>query len=378
MMIAIPKIVVFDSATLGKVSHDYWSQDANSRDKARFFITRLKHLGIFITLTLTHISELFRHGNGQVVQNRLRFLRSLPLIAWLRPYNRQWFPGGIIDLLRRELHAVVHSSAQDWREIINEVRLELWETGTGSEMFVEDYNLWSCIQRLCKYQHEREKYVVSVDRTDPGQVRNLKVCDISDLPIRPKEERDAYMDRFALEMQKQLERHGDRRFDCSYDVSIDLANKTRQSIKDIDVKSGDIKQKLLEYQGIPKEFVSPGMTIDELSQLAVYAKRLDIISENLSPSIKLSMRDVPQNTLPSYVLERKLASIQRKADRVSGSDFGDRLIAPLVFYTDGIEVDKRTYEFLNQVRRNEPKLAPLMGRFFRSSDYSQVLKFFEE
>lgn len=372
------KIVALDSATLGEMSKDYWSQDGSSRDKVRSFIDQLKHFGIFITFTLTHVSELLRHGNEQVVQNRLRFLRSIPLIAWLRPYNRQWFPGGITDLLSRELHAIVYSSAQNWQEIITEVRLELWETGMGSEMFVEDCNLWSHIQKLCKNQHEREKYVVSVDRTDPGQVRNIKVRDISDMSIRPKKEIDSYVDWFALEMQKQLEYHGDRRFDCSYDASIDLANKTRQNIKDMDMMNGDIKQKLLEYQGIPKEFVTPGMTIAELGQLAVYAKRLKMISENLRPSIKLSMRDVPQNALPSYVLERNLASIQRKADRVSGSDFGDRLIAPLVFYTDGIEVDKRTYEFLNQVRRDDPKLAPLMGRFFRSSDYSQILKFFEK
>jgi hypothetical protein len=378
MTLAIPKLVVLDSATLGKVSSDYCDQDACSRDKARSFITRLQYLGVFVTFTLTHVSELLRHANEQVVQDRLRFLHSIPLIAWLRPYDHSWFPGGIPDLLSRELHVVVHGSARNWREIVDAVRPELWETGMGSEMFVEDDNLWSNIKRESKCQHEIEKYVASIARTDPGQIRDLKISDALRLPIRPKEKRGAYMHRFAQEMQKQLDRHGDKRFGCSHDVAIDFANSTLQDIKATDEMGGNPIQRLLEYQVVHREFVSPEMTIGELGELAVYAKCLKMISKSLRPPIELTMRDVPQDTLPSYVLERKVASIQRKAERVSGSDLGDRHIAPLIFYTDGIEVDKRTCEFLNQVRRNEPKLASLMGRFFPSSDYSQIPKLFDE
>lgn len=378
MTLAIPKIVVIDSATLGKVSRDYWDQDVSSRDKARSFITRLQYLGVFVTFTLTHVSELLGHGDQQVVQDRLRFLQSIPLIAWLRPYDLGWFPGGIPDLVSRELHVVVHGSARNWREIVDAVRPELWETGMGYEMFVEDDNLWSAIKRESNRLHEKEKYVASVARTDPAQIRDLKISDALRLPIRPKEERGAYMHRFAQEMQKQLDRHGDKRLDSSHDVAIDFANSRLQDIKATDEMGGNPIQRLLEYQDVPTECVSPEMTIGALGELAVYAKRLEMISKSLHPPIELPMRDVPQDTLPSYVLERKLASIQNKAERVSGSDLGDRHIAPLIFYTDGIEVDKRTCEFLNQVRRNEPKLASLMGRFFPSSDYSQIPKLFDE
>jgi hypothetical protein len=378
MTLAIPKMVVLDSATLGKLSRDYWDQDACSRDKARSFIARLQYLGVFVTFTLTHVIELLRHGDEQVVQDRLRFLRSIPLIAWLRPYDHGWFPGGIPDLLSRELHAVVHGSAQNWREIVDAVRPELWETGMGSEMFVDNDEFWLAIKRESNRLNEKEKYVASMARTDPGQISDVKLSEVLRLPIRPKEERGAYMRRFAKEMQRQLDQHGDKRFDCSHDVAIDFANSTLQDVKDIDEMGGNLIQNLLKSVDVPLELVSPERTCGELGELAVYAKRLKMISKSLRPPIELTMRDIPQDTLPSYVLERKLASIQKKTERVSGSDLGDRHIAPLIFYTDGIEVDKRTCEFLNQVRRNEPKLASLMGRFFPSSDYSQIPKFFDE
>jgi len=371
-----PKIVVLDTATLGKVSRDYWAQDASSRDKARTLINRLRCLGVFITFTATHVIELLRHGDEQVIRDRVRFLRGIPLIAWVRPYNRSWLPGSIHDVLCRELHVVVHGSARSWREIVEQVRPDLWETGVGSEMFLENDEFWSTIRgaRL----HEKEKYTASMARTDAGEVKDMKICEALRLPLRPKEDRDAYTRRFAQELQRQLDHHGDKRLSYSHDAAIDFANRALRSVRAIDEMGGDPVQTLLACVGVPQGLVSPEMTMGEFGELAVYAERLKMISEDLRPSIELRIDDVPPTTLPSYVLERRLVSVQRKAERVSGSDLGDSYIVPLIFYTDAVEVDTRTFEFLNQVRRSEPKLASLMGRVFPSSDYSRIPELFDD
>lgn len=378
MTLAIPKIVVLDSASLGKVSRDYWHRDTCSREKARAFITRLRNLGVFITFTATHVVELLRHKDERVFRDRLRFLRSIPFIAWLRPYDASWFPGSIVELFLRELHVVVHGSTREWQEIVQEVRQDLWETGTGSEMFVEDNELWSEIRRKSIRLHEKEKYVVSIGRTDAGQMKGMKIDEALRLPIRPKEERDAYIRWFAQEMQRQLDRHGDKRLCYSRERAIDFANSTLQDVNAIDERGGNLIKGVLESGDVPEEFVSPKMTIREFCELAVYAKRLKTISGNLRPRIELTMRDVPPGSLPCYVLERELSSIQNKAESVCGSDLGDRHIAPLVLYADGVQVDKRTREFLNQIRQKEPQLGSLMGLFFTSSDYSQIPELFDE
>lgn len=112
--------------------------------------------------------------------------------------------------------------------------------------------------------------------------------------------------------------------------------------------------------------------MNEIGELAVYAQRLKSATECIVPPVELTIIDIPQDTLPSYVLERKLVSIQRKSERISGSDMGDSYIAPLIFYADGVEVDKRTNEYLKQVLRKEPEIASMVGKFFSSSDYSQI------
>ena len=167
MMLATPKIVVLDSATIGEVARDYWAPRSSFRNRARSFLARQQDLGVFVTFSLTHIIELCRHGNEQVVQDRLKFLSRIPLIAWLRPYHRTWFPGALPDLLRRELHAVVHGSARSWREIVDQVRPDLWETGEGSEIFAMSDEDVSRLMSESNRQHDNEKHVASVARTDP-------------------------------------------------------------------------------------------------------------------------------------------------------------------------------------------------------------------
>jgi len=378
MAIRAAKMVALDSATLGKVSRDYWSKDVSERDKARSFLARLRRLGIFVAFSGHHVNELLRHGDEEEARDRLRFLRSIPLVAWLRSYDRNWFPGGILDLFLHELHAVAHGSARNWRAIVDEVRVDLWQTGTGSEMLPEDDWCWATIRQEFARLHEKEKYIASIDRTDAGQCRDMKISEALRLSLRPREERDAYVRWFVQEVQEQLHQHGDERLDHSHEAAISFANSIMQDVGVIDEMEGNLVQRIAEWGGVPYEFVSPKMTISEFGELAVYATRLKTLSRSLHPPRELTVRDVPPNSLPSYVLETRLASIQRKADRVSGSDLGDDCITPLVLYTDAIEVDKRTCEFLKQMLRGEPELVALVGRFFRTIDYSQIPELLDE
>jgi hypothetical protein len=367
-----PHLLVLDSATLGNVSRDYWNTSEVLRNKARTFVGRLRDRGVYVTFTFTHVLELLRHQNESVVHDRLSFLRALPFIAWLRPYGRDWFPGSAADLFARELHAFVHVAKRDWRSIVDNVRMDLWETGVGSEMFVDDDDLWSAFRKKAQHQQRHERYIASVARTDPGNVSHLTVAQVKQLPARPKLERASYARRFVATMKAQLEQHGDRRLEDPQEAAATFANDTFDRIELFEAAGGDPIQRLLESRGVPTGLVTDTMTVADIGQLAVYIKQLAILSKVLQPRVTVTIHDVPPETLPSYVIERRLAAAQLNAARVSGSDLGDGQIAPLVLYADGVEVDKRTCEYLTQVKRNCPAVAGLMGHFFRSGDYSEI------
>lgn len=372
MILSTPPIVALDSSTLGKVSRDYWSVDESLRKKARLFIADIKDLGVFIAFTLTHVLELLAHENQQVTEDRLCFLRSLPFISWLRPFDRQWFPGGVLDILRREVQAFISEPLEEWKNTIAKIRTDLWETGLGCEMFVDNEELWSRLRQESFRSIENRQYIVSVARTDPGNMMNMKLKDALRLPIRPKEERAHYIKRFASTMSNQMQSHGDKRIDYADEASIKFAEESLERVNQIEKMPGAVIGRIFHLDEIPPELISPEMTIGELGQIGIYRKQLQVIGRGLQPPVKLTITDIPPGSLPSNYLEQRLFSMQQRALRVSGSDLGDADLAPLVLYADAIEVDKRTHAFLTTIQRREPKIGSLMHRFFRCADYSQI------
>lgn len=141
---------------------------------------------------------------------------------------------------------------------------------------------------------------------------------------------------------------------------------------DAEEREVDIYKKLFEYPEIPKTLIGPNITVGELGELAVVAKKLEIMSKTLQPPLAVTLHDLPPNGLPSMAFEQRLASIQRKAEHVAGSDLGDGGLTSLTLYADFVEVDKRTFEFIRQLRRKEPLLANLMGEYFKEPDYSKI------
>jgi len=372
MAIVRPRFVVLDSATLAKAARDYWSPDDAFRLKARTFVSDLRDRSVYVSLTLTHVMELLRHSDETIARDRLSFLRSLPFIAWLRPYDRNWFPGGAPDLLRRELHAVVHEAKRDWRAIVEHVRVEVWETGVGDEMFVDDDHFWSVLRKEAQEHQPRESYVASVARTDAGHIHDLTIGEAKRLPKRPESEWAPHMRRFRAAMRTQLDRHGDRRLTRTDAIATDFANGTLRDMSHFASMGGDLFERMAEWFGVPRELVTDDMTVGDVGELAVYVAQLAGLSKSLDPRVRVTVREVPRDALPSYVLSHRLTQVQRKAVRVSGSDLGDGHISMLTLYADAVEVDKRTCEFLGQVRRADPMLGSMMGRVFRSADYAAI------
>ncbi len=134
-MIVRPKYVSLDTATLGRLSLDSHSEDAQTRKAAKDFIESLAELSCSVVISLTHICELLRHNDDSIVHQRLKFLSQLPLIAWPRPHNQTWFVGSIADIAAKELTTHLTLNVRGLKSIRDAVLVDLWQTGTGEDIF---------------------------------------------------------------------------------------------------------------------------------------------------------------------------------------------------------------------------------------------------
>ena len=374
MILAIPKLVVFDSATLGKVSRDYWSEDGAARNHAHAFLGGLTDRGIYISLSLTHLLELLAHGNPRIKRDRFKFLQQVQLIAWLRPCNGYCFPGGVPDVLQRELRAVVHGDARTWCDVVNRVRYDVWKTGTGSELFIDNDHFWAAIENAAVRTQELATLIASIVRTDASGINGIKLSDHAQVSRAAPRRMADVRRHFAKMTCAQVKANGDGRLRNPERVAAAFAENALRGAEALGAIGGDGVEAILQSLSVPRELITPDMTVGEVCELEQYARLLLMLRGGLRPPADVSMTHVPQDSLPSYAFRRRFLAIQRKASRVSGSDLGDAYLASLIFYADAIEVDKRTQEYLNQIRRNNPTIATVMKPCFHSPDYAQTLQ----
>src|SRR5687768_2993576 len=106
MVIHTPKFVALDSATLGKIARDHWSGDAGKHAKAQTLFAQLRDASVYVVLSYTHVCELLRHDDVSIAKERVAWLGTLPMVAWIRPYSGHWWVGGMADIALRELSAI--------------------------------------------------------------------------------------------------------------------------------------------------------------------------------------------------------------------------------------------------------------------------------
>jgi hypothetical protein len=366
MPITLPRLVVLDTSTISHLSANFWATDPSGSLQTRSFFDYLKSTGTLVGLTLTHVAELLRHEQESIVRDRVRFLKLIPLIAWIRPCSGNWFVGSVIDVVAREIDLVLKNPGITWPEVVQASRETLWEHGTGEEMFDDQSPVWPLIRKAASGHLSKEQYVESMCRARDEQVLKLTLGECrKTYPQLVPPSSDVWQ-RVAHKMSRDLKDHGDKKLKKVNQLASEFTQDSYHRILKITAESSENWiERLAESFDIPVAAINDNMTVEGLGDLGTYARQLRIFSKYLRLDRALTVLDVPFSRLPSYAVQIELERLQWRAVRIKGSDSGDRQIAPLTLYADFVDLDKKTSELLRQVQSNNPNLAKLIGRFGR-------------
>jgi len=240
-------------------------------------------------------------------------------------------------------------------------------------MFVDnDDGLWAEFRKQAQQGLVNEKYISSIRRTDPGEIEHIKLSDIKKWPKRSKAERKGFIKQFISNLSSQITNHGDKNIDSPLQAASTFAANSFGNVEEAEALGIDVEELLFNPPHIPQHLITEKTTVGQLGELEVISSLYKTLGEGLQPPSEITLHNTPLDAIPTLALERKLSAIQRKADRVSGSDLGDGHIATMTLYADFVEVDKRTLEYIRQLNKGDAKYSEIMGHAFRSPYYHEI------
>lgn len=130
---------------------------------------------------------------------------------------------------------------------------------------------------------------------------------------------------------------------------------------------------MLADMGIPKSEIEQRRSSNSLGASEVWRRQRIIIGLRAGVSDE-QIENLGEDGLPSLTLKQEVTTRQRRAARADGGNFPDSALACLALYADVTNVDKRTYEYIRQIKGSNNRLKPVLKTITRWSKTADVLK----
>lgn len=355
------------------ISKDYFHKNESQRQQATNVLKSLFNKGAIPLLTWHHIEELLAHRNDSIVSNSIHFLLELPIVASLICHSIPYHIGSIIDIEAVEFDFILKNKNISLQEITKKTRNYLFEYCSGEDL------LGPYIPHLKKLREEvlakenRKKEIASISRARSIKPRDTKLSILRNDKIRSLESAKCILNKMKKQLGEEICKKGDKKINNPETTAHEFLKSVLASGQNMYTSSGSLEKRFLEQFGITVEEAKDFKTIDQIEYLAIFKKRLEVISRNFPVNKKNAILQINENKCPTWLLWKELNKIRTKADRASGSDLNDGYLAGLIYYANLTIVDKRTNEYLSQIERKNIHLKPMINKYAKLSHYSNIL-----
>jgi hypothetical protein len=352
--IRIPQAVALDTAILVAWARDWTRGDS----RARRVLEVLVRSNTRLMITLHHAVELLEHASDDVVAARARFVRALGQVFWVRSRNDGGV-GTVLDLQASEIRARLVDRDASYEQILSRARadvLSFGEAKTVSDLLEEAELIAHARERI-----RRRRIVASIARTQ------VSVPDITQRRVNPERCRapvTTILSNFEREeryLASQLKAVGDRRLVEQDQIAKQFFDELRVDVKAAAVDGNVTLTDALRRVGIEDVDLGRPISADQLADKYIWKRQSQILARiaDVSASAVEALR---RSEIPSLHLCDQIAASRRGSRRSEGGDFDDAALACLSLYAGLTSVDKRTAEFVRQVRKHSPELDHVMGR----------------
>lgn len=276
------RLFVPDSAHLAGLVADIMSDSRERRRAAQRFLPDLLEMGWLPLLCWHHLEELLQHRDEHVVDARLSYFWSQPLIAWIRPVEPGAGPGSIIDVLRAEVAAAISNPNADATEVRDLAGRELIAMGAGTDAIPTSFRDWRLLRGALTQQQRNARRVTAIAGWRATQIDDTPISAWMNQPARDPDATARMLGSLHESLAHEIATRGDRRIP---DARLMAAEFMQQIDRDVRAVVEDRVAKpavqLLINAGLDPEDIDPSATFGETIDLLTFQKRLRIAAEGL-------------------------------------------------------------------------------------------------
>jgi hypothetical protein len=374
-MLVRHRLVVLDTAHLAGLVADVVSDNEERRRVALRFVPDLIEKGWLLLLCWHHVEELLHHDDEDLVDARLRYLWSLPLLAWIRPADPGTGPGSIVDLLRSEVAAMLRSPGAGVLEVRDSAREDVIVVGPGPAAIPESFRDWRHLRPALAARQHGGRRVAAISPWRATDFGKSPIGTWFDRPARSLDEAARVLGTLRGQLAREIRARGDKRIaDADAMANEFMQAVVRNGLAAVNSGVASPAVQLLLNAGLEPADIDPSLTFDETMDLLIFQKGLRVAADGLRVPWAEVKRSVTRAQLPVTVIEEAMRHHAQDQPERKGSGPSDTHLLCLAPYADVTFVDKRTMENVRRIRRKGSVVDQLMGEVARAANHGGVSK----
>lgn len=366
-----PRFIAFDSSHLGAWARDWSSADATQRARSRALEARLSETEWVPLICWHHLEELLNHSEA-VVEARVDFLCSLPVVGWVAHRGGEDFPGGIIDIVGAELRAVLAVPDRTADEVRAAARRSILRVGSGREAFGGFRAIWRDLLPHLREHAEGARRNVAITRATFNDTDKVRVVDLLRGRFRDAAGQSEAIATMTARLAAEVRTRGDRRIADAAAVAREFFQRVTDTAAEFPDDTRRFIIACLIAKNIEPNDIGPETTLGDLDDIGIFRGQLRVVAEALDLPWGVIKSRVQPDQFPSWVIGQTLRRFGQDVPERKGSDINDGYLLALAAYADLILVDKRALENVRRAKAGSTEFAGLLGKVARAAVYSDV------
>lgn len=369
--IRTPRFVAFDSSHLGAWARDWSSNDPAQRAQSERLEALLIETGWVPLICWHHVEELLNHS-AAVVEARVDFLCSLPVVGWVDHRGGEDFPGGIIDIVGAELQAVLVAPGQTASDVRDAARASILRVGSGCEAFGGFRSIWRDLLPHLREHADGARRNVAITRAKFNDTAKVKIVDLLKGRFRDAAGQSEAIATSTTRLAAEVRTRGDRRIADADAVATDFFRRVTDTAAAFPDDAHRFIIAGLIAKNIEPGDVGPETTLGDLDDIGIFRGQLKVVAEALDLPWAAIKGRVQPDQFPSWVIGQALRRFGHDVPERKGSDINDGYLLALAAYADLTLVDKRALENVRRAKAGSAEFADLIGTVTRAGAYSDM------